>query len=108
MTVENRYVNFRLINTMKQPLYYGSAVAFALWTATPAPLLACAVCLTGADDATAGAFNWSILFMMAAPYLVFGSIVGCLYFIYRRAIARRALEETASSVAHLAFSRKES
>ena len=93
---------------MKQPSCLGLVAALTSWSATPSSVLACAVCLTGANDPTAGAFNWSILFLMAVPYLVFGSIGGCLYFVYRRAIARRASEERASSVAHLAYGGKES
>lgn len=48
---------------------------------------ACAVCLTGAaqNDPAAHAFNWSILFMMAMPYAVLGSIGGWLFYAYRRA-----------------------
>jgi len=45
---------------------------------------ACAVCLTGANDPTADAFNASVLFLMATPYAVVGTIGGGLYYAYRR------------------------
>jgi hypothetical protein len=51
----------------------------------PALGLACAVCLTGApNDPVTDAFNWSVLFLMAAPYTIVGSIAGCLFFMHRR------------------------
>jgi len=54
---------------------------------------ACAVCLTGANDPTADAFNASVLFLMATPYAVVGSIGGGIYYAYRRKIARPDLEK---------------
>jgi hypothetical protein len=54
----------------------------------PARLLACAVCLTGgANDPVQDAFNWSVLFLMAAPYTIVGSIGGWLFYRYRRSAA---------------------
>jgi hypothetical protein len=51
----------------------------------PGPLLACAVCLTGgANDPVQDAFNWSVLFLMAAPYTIMGSIGGWLFYRHRR------------------------
>jgi len=49
---------------------------------------ACAVCLAGAagGDRIADAFNWSVLFLMGAPYVVFGGVAGWLLFIRRRAL----------------------
>ena len=93
---------------MKRRVFFGVVGSLlAPWMA-PALARACAVCLTGANDATAEAFNWSILFLMIAPYLVFGSIGTCLYILYRRSMARRAADEAAQSVTQLAFSQKES
>lgn len=55
----------------------------------PALAGACSVCVTGGDnDPTSNAFNWSVLFLMAAPYTVVGSIAGWLFFKYRRAAAK--------------------
>ncbi|MGH7832894.1 MAG: hypothetical protein ACREQK_04565 [Candidatus Binatia bacterium] len=51
----------------------------------PGRLLACAVCLTGgANDPVQDAFNWSVLFLMAAPYTIVGSIGGWLFYLHRR------------------------
>lgn len=51
----------------------------------PGRLLACAVCLTGgANDPVQNAFNWSVLFLMAAPYTIVGSIGGWLFYLHRR------------------------
>jgi hypothetical protein len=53
---------------------------------SPAVAEACAVCLTGAqNDPTANAFNWSILFLMAIPYAILGSIGGWFFYDYKRA-----------------------
>ena len=49
---------------------------------------ACSVCLTGANDPTADAFNASVLFLMATPYAVVGSIGGGLFYAYRRKLAK--------------------
>jgi hypothetical protein len=46
---------------------------------------ACSVCLTGTSDPVVDGYNASVLFLMATPYLVVGSIVGGLVFTYRRA-----------------------
>jgi hypothetical protein len=53
--------------------------------AVPNIARACSVCFTDGDDAVSRAFNWSIAFLMAAPYLVVGSIGGSLFYFYRRA-----------------------
>jgi hypothetical protein len=56
----------------------------------PAPLLACAVCLTGgANDPVQDAFNWSVLFLMATPYTIAGSISGWLFYRHRRSAAAK-------------------
>jgi hypothetical protein len=83
-----------------------SAVSLSTWI--PSMARACAVCITGADDPSADAFNWSVLFLMAAPYLVVGSIAGCLFYTYRRAARRNARTETAEPLVHLAWNQKES
>lgn len=70
---------------------------------------ACAVCLTGfGEDSVAEAFNWSVLFLMATPYLVVGSILGWLLYKYRRTTARRAQKEHAQPSVDLAWNPKES
>ena len=60
----------------------------------PAIARACSVCFSGDDDAVTHAFNWSVGFLLAAPYVIAGTIAGCLVIAYRRAAAKRiALEE---------------
>jgi hypothetical protein len=56
---------------------------------TPAYALAqgCAMCrtaLSGADDPLVFAMNTSILFLMAMPYVIVGSVGGWIYFSSRR------------------------
>lgn len=57
----------------------------------PAAAQACAVCLTGiaGEDPMTDAFNWSVLFLMAMPYLVVGSIGGWLFYAHWRAKVKR-------------------
>src|SRR3989338_949859 len=59
--------------------------------ALPGSAAACAVCLTGAasGDPTADAFNWSVLFLMATPYTVVGSVGGWLFYTHRRTAAKK-------------------
>ena len=54
---------------------------------------ACGVCFSGDDDIVTHAFNWSVGFLLAAPYVIAGSIAACLVVAYRKAAARAALEE---------------
>jgi len=64
----------------------------------PAVAQACSVCFSGDDDAVTHAFNWSVGFLLAAPYVIAGTIAGCLVIAYRKAAARRAaLEEQEAS-----------
>jgi hypothetical protein len=81
---------------------------FSLSAWMPSMAYACAVCITGAGDPSADAFNWSVLFLMAAPYLVVGSIAGCLFYTYRRAARRNAPTETTEPLVHLAWKQRES
>ena len=50
----------------------------------PTYLEACPGC-KNLDDPIGKGFNWSILFMMAMPFTVFGVIGGTVYLQYRRA-----------------------
>lgn len=63
----------------------------------PAVAQACAVCFSGDDDAVTHAFNWSVGFLLAAPYVIAGTIAGCLVIAYRKAARRAALEEQEAS-----------
>jgi hypothetical protein len=75
-----------------------------LWPALSA--WACSVCFGG--DGDHDGYNASVLFLMATPYLVFGSIVGGLIFAYRRTLKRRQGEESAEPVVQLTWNQEES
>lgn len=59
----------------------------------PAVARACSVCFSGDDDAITHAFNWSVGFLLAAPYAIAGTIATCLVIAYRRAVAKRDASE---------------
>jgi hypothetical protein len=59
----------------------------------PAIARGCGVCFSGDDDIVTHAFNWSVGFLLAAPYVIAGSIAACLVIAYRKAAARAALAE---------------
>jgi hypothetical protein len=45
----------------------------------------CAMCGTALrDDPVGQAFSWSVLFLMAAPYVVFGLLGGYVFYAHRR------------------------
>ena len=68
---------------------------------------ACAVCLTGAaGDRLVDAFNWSVLFLMGAPYAVFGVVAGWLFYIHRRATRGSDGDRRRSPVLRLAWVNK--
>ncbi|HSB78174.1 MAG TPA: hypothetical protein VLM91_05275 [Candidatus Methylomirabilis sp.] len=74
----------------------------------PAAAWACAVCGTGlgvAGDPTARGFYWGILFLMAMPFAVAGSIGAWLAYRYWRAGAGRTGEALG---ARFAWTHKES
>jgi hypothetical protein len=108
LTVIVRYASFWLRQFMKHrwivPLFSGLTSLIA----NPLTIHACSVCITGAGDPTADAFNWSVLFLMATPYLVMGSIAGGLFLAYRRAAAKRGQAETTEPLVQLAWNEKES
>lgn len=74
----------------------------------PAVAQACAVCFSGDDDAVTHAFNWSVGFLLAAPYVIAGTIAGCLVIAYRKAAARRAALEEQESRDALIWTQEES
>ena len=57
----------------------------------PAIVQACSVCFAGDDDALTHAFNWSVGFLLAAPYMIAGTIAACLVIAYRRAAAKQSV-----------------
>jgi len=68
----------------KKGVVFGLVMLF-LWRAPEVLAQGCAMCRTvGPTDAlAAGAFNWSILFMVAIPYMLFGSIAGWVMYKHR-------------------------
>lgn len=74
----------------------------------PAIANACAVCWGGDTGPTADAFNWSVLFLMATPYTVVGSIAGWLFFTYRRSAVKRKKSEAVQPLVHLTWNSEES
>ena len=84
---------------------------FGAWVAlisSSSVALACSVCVTAAaNDPTTDAYNSSVLFLMATPYLVVGSVAGWLVYAYRRAATRGEQNEDVKPV-HLAWNQKES
>jgi heme/copper-type cytochrome/quinol oxidase subunit 2 len=68
-----------------------SSAVLALAFLFPVVAWPCAVCLTGAsaNDPVADAFNWSVLFLMAAPYTIVGSVGGWLAYTHWRAARKR-------------------
>jgi len=69
---------------------------------------ACSVCFADSDDAVSQAFNWSIAFLMAAPYAVVGSIGGSLFYFYRRAaVKRERAKDAAKPVIELSWHQEE-
>ncbi|TMA33729.1 MAG: hypothetical protein E6J79_17600 [Deltaproteobacteria bacterium] len=81
-------------------------VALALvagWPAAQVFAQSCAMCGSsfGPDDPVQRAFSWSILFLMAAPYTLFGAVAGWLFYVHRRAAGRRR-----AAVVELAWGRR--
>ena len=69
---------------------------------------ACSVCFSGDDDAVTHAFNWSVFFLLSAPYTIAGSIAACLVIAYRRAAAKREAEEQEKTLGQLELNQEES
>jgi hypothetical protein len=110
LTVKNPCVSLRLLQTIMQiPKLIALFVLFAALFARVALVRACAVCISGADGSVADAYDWSVLFLMMTPYLVIGSITGCLVYAYRRATAKPEQQPgLAEAPVHLALDQKES
>ena len=78
-----------------------------LFVAQAARVFACAVCLSGADDAITEGYNASVLFLLATPYAVGACIAVGLFFTYRRALKRRQNSEE-EAINQLAWKQEES
>jgi hypothetical protein len=67
---------------------FGSLVATlagAAVAAAPRIANACAMCGLSPGDPAGHAYNSSVLFMLASPYVSFAAIGGITYLVYRRA-----------------------
>jgi hypothetical protein len=96
---------------LKQKILFGLLSVWLACFTVPAVARACSVCLTGAGDPTADAFNWSVFFLMATPYTVVGSIAGWLFYSYRRSVAKQKTQEqneAAEPLVHLPLNPEES
>lgn len=70
---------------------------------------ACAVCVSGADnDPLTDAFNWSVIFLMAMPYTVLGSIGAFLFYNYRRSAKKAGEQSERTTIVPLTWIQKES
>jgi hypothetical protein len=93
---------------MKLKTLIGLIGALALLVYLPAAANACSVCWAGDGGPTDNAFNWSVLFLMAAPYTVVGSIAAWLFCIYRRSAVKRPENETEQPPVHFALNPEDS
>ena len=75
---------------------------------SPVLARACSVCFGGDDDAVTHAFNWSVGFLLLAPYAIAGSIAACLVIAYRRAVARRGVLDDHEATRELIWTEEES
>jgi hypothetical protein len=69
-----------------------AGVVVAAAAAWPTSVLAqgCAMCGTALhDDPLGRAISWSVLFLIAAPYTIVGTVGGWLYYSHRHATGRR-------------------
>ena len=67
------------------------AVALLALRAANALAQGCAMCASSFEpnDPATKAFNASILFLMIAPYAIFLTALGCVFWLYRRGVAGR-------------------
>jgi hypothetical protein len=77
-------------------LFPGLVAALGAATMPPATAFAqgCAMCGTAfsPDDPVTRAFSWSVLFLIAMPYTVFGLAAGWLFLAHRRRRGRHRAE----------------
>ena len=92
---------------MSKRFFLIPAQIVVLLVAQAARAFACAVCLSGADDAITEGYNASVLFLLAMPYAVGACIAAGLIFTYRRALKRRQNPEE-EMIGQLAWKQEES
>jgi hypothetical protein len=66
------------------------AIACMIVAASPRIANACAMCGLSPGDHAGHAFNTSVLFMLASPYVSFAAIGGITYLFYRRSNRKAA------------------
>ena len=93
---------------MRRKILIGLLSFSAVLAYSPAIANACAVCWAGDGGPIEEAFNWSVLFLMATPYAVVGSIAGWLVYTYRRSAAKRERDAATQPLGHLALNPEES
>ena len=93
---------------MKPKILLGLVTVSAALAYSPAIANACAVCWAGDGGPIEEAFNWSVLFLMATPYAVVGSIAGWLFCTHRRSAAKRERNAATQPLGHLALNPEES
>jgi hypothetical protein len=86
--------------------WFWSAAVLAL-AHDPVVARACSVCLSGDSGPIADAYNWSVLFLMATPYTVIGSLGGWFVYKYRRAAKQQRSEAEQPPLAQLTLDYKE-
>ena len=65
-----------------------SMIATMIVALSPRIASACAMCGLSPGDHAGHAFNTSVLFMLASPYVSFAAIGGITYLVYRRSTRR--------------------
>jgi hypothetical protein len=75
---------------------------------SPAAVFACSVCFSGDDDALTHAFNWSVGFLLAAPYAIGGTVAACLVIAHRRAAAQCETAAGREAIGQVSWSQEES
>ncbi|HEY7317125.1 MAG TPA: hypothetical protein VIE89_06095 [Candidatus Binatia bacterium] len=93
---------------MQRKIFLGLGSASVALIYSPAIANACAVCWAGDGGPIEQAFNWSVLFLMAAPYAVVGSIAGWLFYSHRRSAPKREKAEPVQPLVQLALNPEES
>ncbi len=66
----------------------GTTVIAAALALAPCAALACAMCGLSPGDHAGHAYNTSVLFMLAAPYVTFAAIGGIVFAAMRKAYRR--------------------
>ena len=93
---------------MHNKIYLSLFIAAVFLLCAEFAVQACSVCVTGAGDPTADAYNASVLFLMATPYAVLGSIGGGLFLAYRRRVAKREAVKNEDNTLDLALNQEDS